>query len=625
MSQFDFPRINFAGNVSVNVGTANNSPGSGVPQITNPNTVQPITNGMTDDEFKTFVMSEENNFPASWNYFGVMSVNFENVTVRAVQTDYTTLQTTAAECPIIGASVSVSPASMCDVDAFGVANSQVFCDQLTISDDNGTYVQAQPSKTFTRWINFQRNVNLRGSAGASGSFQFVIPKAAIEQSGSLLDLSIFKDVPGLEGVMVRFNMYGLDKPTSAAALAELYKNIDQKSYQEHMNPAIGPVMGTISPWYGDEMKTITLARLLNPTNPLQNPNGKLGGNGPDFPLAPVLAKLSEDYISLDVSNTFPEGYKIDKENPAGDYQKSVSNKYDFGPIDLTVTDTAGDTHTVIKNIPYADMTSYINQGGMMDLSLEGVDATVKSALATGHLGMALESGNKNLMLESDYMFATDQACIYAEQNGSTTDFRNDGPNLVPVNIRGAYRGVQIPADQPVKVKLYQFNLNQTTLPNGYTGKAQDIMAPNNPLQIGTENQVTVDTSYPGVQMYQIMSSDQPAPEPKSSLDNILTTAFYLTVRVLPYDDYSQYLNGTTPLTWDVLYNEVVRYYALIYPGMGLHMPYTEAAWQNMAARIYARVSLDNWGMVEHMPRTRDLSEPRRQLIQAWCKQYMPKP
>jgi hypothetical protein len=134
------------------------------------------------------------------------------------------------------------------------------------------------------------------------------------------------------------------------------------------------------------------------------------------------------------------------------------------------------------------------------------------------------------------------------------------------------------------------------------------------------NQLTFKTDSRGNRLYTICTPDNVV----SNYSQInLCNDFYVNLRILPTDDYSQYLNGSTPLTWDVLYSNVLRYYNLIFPAMGLHVPFVEPVWQDMAATIHQRVDLANWASVLAMPRTRDLSQSRRELIQAWCKQYMP--
>ena len=129
MSQFNYPRINFSGDVIFNPGTGDNDDYSlqgggeyffkdtGLPfRVSDTPAVQAITRGMTDEAFLkwmktgTVVVDAQKNeyyvMPSEWNYYGDMSVKMKNVNVVSVNLVDGTLVTDPSQNELIGASVS---------------------------------------------------------------------------------------------------------------------------------------------------------------------------------------------------------------------------------------------------------------------------------------------------------------------------------------------------------------------------------------------------------------------------------------------------------------------------------------------------------------------------------------
>ena len=99
--------------------------------------------------------------------------------------------------------------------------------------------------------------------------------------------------------------------------------------------------------------------------------------------------------------------------------------------------------------------------------------------------------------------------------------------------------------------------------------------------------------------------------------------FFVDLRVLPYDDY-----GRIPredLTWDLLYEEVFRYYHLIMPAMSRRLDLKDPTiWETPTAASYLlRMTQPRlWGYYDYMPRTRDLSKYRRELLHRFCRKVI---
>jgi hypothetical protein len=89
--------------------------------------------------------------------------------------------------------------------------------------------------------------------------------------------------------------------------------------------------------------------------------------------------------------------------------------------------------------------------------------------------------------------------------------------------------------------------------------------------------------------------------------------------VLPYDDYSKY--APADVTFDLIYNEIFRYYSLILPAMSERLDLTDPnVWTSPTAANYVLRMTDErlWADYNYMPRTRDLSTYRRALLRQFC-------
>ncbi len=90
------------------------------------------------------------------------------------------------------------------------------------------------------------------------------------------------------------------------------------------------------------------------------------------------------------------------------------------------------TDTVIGVINY-DTTTYFSQGGLVDVSIAQLPASVLGALDTGDFFIQSDTLGK-LMLETPYMIASDQNEIYAEQGDTSNTYRNDDPTPEPCSF-----------------------------------------------------------------------------------------------------------------------------------------------------------------------------------------------
>lgn len=140
--------------------------------------------------------------------------------------------------------------------------------------------------------------------------------------------------------------------------------------------------------------------------------------------------------------------------------------------------------------------------------------------------------------------------------------------------------------------------------------------------------VPVETA--GVFVITIVAAGQ---TPPTQLSALMTTPM-INCRILPNYDYSRFytiVNGkpvaTAALDFSVLYAEVFRNYYLLYPAMSQVMNLSDpTVWQGSILTdpnygLKTRISESSWDKPIYMPRTRDLSRTRRELVQAYCDKY----
>ena len=683
MSYFNFPRISFTGTASINVGTVNNddygaggttinsgpnNPGNGeILRLSDSINVQPITYGMSDDDFikwsqmpiSTSTPSSngnviENMIPGEWNYYGDMGVTLSNVNVVGVNLANGALIT--SNHPLIGANLSYnnvagrSTALICDINPEDVPSSQIFADVLALRDSQGNdLISGMPSKAITRWINFTRNANLTASAGASGVFQQVIPIQNFQDLGvqkvlTSLGMNVNQLPAQLKGFVVRYSLYASIPPIAPAdyetndeylaALVKLYGT----PYPNNQNPAIGTISGTIGLWYEGEMQSITMGRYLIPTNSFSTGNYKHNNGGGSFTAGPIVVQIfgSENRASIDLTNAFPECYQ--KILQVAGPPLIVNEKLNFNAYNnasamvFGYTINGSDEVNPIAELDYANTLLYLQTGGVIDVTL--TDSQVAQLPnATLVIALKLNSGSYLVLLEEcDYMIASDQAGVYAEAGQQNNLYRSNAAAPQNCTICVYQKG------NPITSSINLIVQDARTTPNILGSQGDAIISSQNITFTPADNNtlgLTFPTSNPGNYLFRFSISAAPSGASNSPINPIpnynglnVETDFYVNLRVLPTDDFSTYINPNgeptgVPIPWNYLYNNVLRYYNLIFPAMGLHVPFEEAVWADLAARIYERVDISYWPSVTAMPRTRDLSETRRQLIQAWCKQYMP--
>jgi hypothetical protein len=461
-------------------------------------------------------------------------------------------------------------------------------------------VQGAPTKGACQWINFYRNVNLTADGGAGGYIYHVL----MAGTGTIIDIPGFP--ADAVGLVFRYYLYNVQQGvTDPTELAALYA-------QGSTNPATLQVAGTLAPLMpGETILTGPVGRLMvSNTSQIPSPPGTMNNAGGGLiALAPAVLQQNGNMLSADFLGTFPDWYKGPNSNP----------KYNFGSVELWVT--GGGKAVNIAPVQYTDAGAGNALGWVFDFDISQ-NTAVQQALQDPEAFFTLVSENYGTVLaETDYYFPSNQQGVYLEQHGPGDQFLNQG-TTEPATVSVYHRGVELDAAScpPITVWAYQ---------------STPIQSPGNAFVVTTNfkpgDPLMADTSQPGNLLFTftIGSGPQP-PQNYAAFSNPpwITNAPSISVRILPNEDYSKYYVdpsaadpvGNDQLTWDVLYAEVLRTYYLLYPAMNKYIQLnSEQAITANAGSILYVTEMSNWMTSGYMPRTRDMSASRKQLLRAWCQ------
>jgi len=635
MSLFDYPRINFKGTVQFNPGTANNDdyaanallPASWGPYAGEPlalidsKTVRARTYGMSDEAFIAWVQSAQTFdvagqpgqtrqiIPAEWNYYGAMDAQI-TAQVIGVQTAlgqiYSQPDSSVPLTELLGAAINFSGAHITDVNSEGSPPAtQFFIDKLTLANGEQTFIQGTPSKGACQWLNFYRNVNLVADGGAGGYVYHVIRKG----NGTTINLPGFDD-PNIVGVIFRYYLYNTNISGTNEQIEALYR-------QKKTNPATAEIVGTFAPLYADEsILTTPVGRLLvSDQTQIPTPSGsRNNGNNGLIALAPAVLGQKGSLVSADFVGAFPDYY-----------QNGSNPKYDFGEVSLVVF--AGADSAVIGPVAYTDTDQGDQQGWLFDFDLSS-DPTAQQVLQTAGAKFKLVHATYgDVLTETDYYFVTNQQAIYAEQFGTGAQFLNQG-TAEPATVSVFQYGQELTPDNCPPITVWQYR----SVPLQSPGNAEAIHT-----NLKPGDSIIVNTDQPGNFLFTFSigdGADPPASYGTFMYPPYITNAPSITLRILPNDeDFSRYYVdpgaeapvGNDLLTFDVVYQKVLRTYYLLYPAMNqVFALNSEQDVAKYAGAILQVTDPTAWMTIGYMPRTRDLSASRARLLQAWCRKVLAK-
>lgn len=597
------------------------------------------------------------NIPGYWNYYGDLSVYAKDITITGVQIPNLSggVSTFTPQyqngCPeiladMLGASFSFhqdffnpkskTTAVFCDVDSEGQTCTQIFYGKAGVYNKyHGvprTFFTGKPCKSTANWLNIFKVINWSDMSltpmGGAASFYSTIPLDIIDpQLQAVLNQYAGEQVNALFMKILIHEVHEVRNPNY-----QLMPTKPMGSNQTNIpkNPAIVSFTGSLCPAVSGDMRTNSICRILkNPsttnipiqpsdTNNYMAPMPKGSTQRlqlpPSVQLAPAFLKYDPAYnlISLDLINTLPE-YGVVEGNLAnyagkGDVPPFNSfETYDFGAIDLYFLPDSSSNPVKVGSFNHGDdynMQQYLAKGGMVDLV-----ATEVNSFNNG--SFYLNIGTTTVMTEDDYYIITDQQGSYAEQNQTSTLYMVDGLPKDPIILRAFYRGQPIPASQPLAITMQAFSL-ATGAVNNSSYSIYDGIPFNYPV------------ANDGCLCYGFSpASSALLAQNLSNIFYYLSNGYFITTRVLSIESQLiPYLNGSMPVTWDVVYQNIFKNYHVVLPIMNVIIPFKAPNWNDPSTQKLMLLLTDesSWEGFMYMPVTRELSATQRSLLQRWANQ-----
>ena len=349
----------------------------------------------------------------------------------------------------------------------------------------------------------------------------------------------------------------------------------------------------------------------------------------------AVALVQPNVISLDLVNSFP---KYNFRNPYGPQPGSQgfnapTTKASLGAVELAVIPAAGGNPITIAPIDYGlgNYAAYADFGGIVDLPY---NPQLAPTIATGTLVVQGSAGSLNslipLLQEDTIRVVTDDRAVYWLPNSTNS-----------VGLKVYDRGGPTTADTTIYLHEY-FNV---ILPKG---TVPDTVRPNQTVQQDTRGLLQVPTpiTIPAGQGFadwfpvQLTAVDtgativafqtQPTPFGQGNQGNITgvpcwSFATYTSARIFTDDDFS-HLYQNPPLKWHDVYENVLRFYYLVYAAMSTFIPLNkEDAIVSHGALIQQRLNTPDqpgfWNTY-NMPVTRTMSPAKIKLLLAFIAQEM---
>ena len=679
MSQFDFPRIHFSGDSYINPPTANNnaflplvtydpidvrvmippriylnedlkksieygelfipsesgiqedSQGNSYFEIHSVNSPQkyknwitaPLGNSELDKDYHKLyaaIKQERSGLPLKgiqpsfWNYYGGMDFGFENTFVQAVCTQqesdpaqtYSISSTNTPEdiAQFLGKEVHMrnkhgeSSAVMVDVLPSLAFYSQVFCDSLHIEGEQEALMTGKPCKASLRFSNQQRVTNLKGVLASSGSFFCTIAIEDLNKGSKSAVIKFFIDQghhpEDLLGVYVRYNLSEVKEDQMP----------DYSSRKPLINPARAKVIGTLSPWLKGDLKSISMGRQLAPVEPFKH----------NLVLAsfPSRLDISKGILTMDFLGSIPK---------IKDLESGLYKTYKLGKLAACIEQedkTRIELGEITVNEEELSAKKIASCGGLVDLH---INPEIKAQLSQTEQGNLIlvhefpENEPRILMRELEYMVASDQAGLYAEEGANPEEgYRTYSESKEPCIVRVYKHGK--PHIGPVKMSVMEIRITSP----GATSKVSEFLRTSE-FRDQTKLQLPVDEACNA--MY-VFYTNPPLVMSKHLVPEIFRTGSFVSLRVLPKRDYSKFLDPDHPeytnqLSFDFVKKEMLEVYELIFPYSAEITPFIESYFLKGASFLLDRMSDKRWDSYTYMPTSRDMPAGVKVLYKKWLE------
>lgn len=680
MSYLIGPRINFKGAFKTNPCTANNDD---VMVALDPvsQQLQLESLGMSDDEAREWLkqpVTRQGNLQnelsqytrAGWNYFGNHSTSFQNAQVTTVSSGSGPVQGTE---PLIGSSVYIlgsrenTAPAIVDQDPIGLTSTQIYIGGFQLGTAQVGLSARSDVRAYSRWLAFNRVVGTytgeQNFVGLGAVWQFTLPLAALsfqgaDSSPALAALQAALQAPDALGVTVRFTSFEVQPYLNTSQLSAQFQ-----AGQAPQNPSFGFLVGTVGVWKKGEPMSEPPGRLLIPNvgpngGPLfpdrgmtqakwydpasQQTQGFLPGN------CTAQVDTARKVVALDLITLFPKaGFRDPQGPPAGSsYPQgfdAARKQADVGPVELALLPPGG---TIAQARPLGpidygltDYSRYEDQGGIAEVYYASSGVS-DADLANGTLvirGTASSSVNPGALLVSEVpvRVVSDDRAVYlrSSQEAQLTlhvTQRDQPPSQDTVLYLQEYHDIIVLPSQSARP-----NQTISRASDQPEAAAQRIETTMGQLVGGAETLVP-RLDYPGVitvpagqsSVTVTVRANRPGPaslvfstQQDMDLSNLgpwWGQVYFSNLRSYAQDDYSHVLDSE--LSWDFVYNEVLRTFYVLFPAMSLIFPLNkEDAVRNMAPQILQRIDESQFSSTAYMPITRSLSPGRVELLRRWLQ------
>ena len=626
MSVLSLPRINFLGACDWNPNTVNNSS-----TVYDESTAEPVKQkGIPFDGFVRWLIqfNEAAKGPnGSWNVYGDHSATFVNATVKTCQ------PSPAVHDPLIGKSIQIvgnmrgkssTPARLVDVDPYGSTTSQIFYDTFSVGDRTLGFSAHAACRMFSRWPNFQRNLQGLPIAGSMGVIWHTAAKSSdiewygVEQSPTLQALREAANASGNQGLVMIFAAYRtlyFQKATWQGKPIKDGKDLSA-AYQEGFtdgNPAESVIAGSVGVWKNGELASAPIARVLAPGTPVLPPQIVLSAKravqelasqevataSKPVALGPAFAEIDQHrlVVALDLIATFPE-------------QNSTLAKADLGTFQLQVRSTDGTLTQIGPPLTPADygQTAYEATAGIVEVPFTPDQL---QALQTGSLEIAQQGkGSTPALAEQPLVTETDQRAVYVDQSQTR-----------PITIKVYQKGQLAAGPTEIQILVAQYDNNGTLITIDDKRLVEVLDRQGKPLTGGVASvkngiaSIKVRALHPGTCSLGFFPfQGQEPPQPPSN--NFPGTAdFYAAIRTLPFDNKFENLPPDQVVDWNFVYKNVLLNFDVVYPVMSLIINlHDQKAVDSSAPAIEHAISPSQFESTLAMPITREMSAGKRALL-----------
>ncbi|WP_235296168.1 hypothetical protein [Portibacter marinus] len=531
--------------------------------------------------------------PGYWNYYGTMNFSFEQVLIHSIETEEKTFrhddeiieQSMVHE--LLGSEVyfvndlGKRNAVMIDVSPAMSIFTQVFSDHLVVSKNGTTLLKHNCYKMALRQINASRMVDSSEIYASSGTFYTSI---LFESPGAKGDIQSFfeenVDRPeDLLGIGVRYDLYGLEENQQPD-----YEKLGPRS-----NPACTRILGTFYPLLKNELRSASMDRLLVP--------GKAFKEKLKFGATYVKIDKAQRKTMLDFIGAWP-------------LQLVNGNYKPFAFDECRIVFNYFEPHLPSKHIEIESsclsMESFMSKGGIYEFVIPA-DVDLE-ALFDISIVITLKGKDTQVLKELPVRLISDQTGLYREEKDNSDYFLNNDGTPEKCILRVIDRGR--PAEKPADISVHILQ------PKSYS-KGMDVEILDSISITGQSAFRLANRGYGN--FFYVFFPFENNVIPIDLINYMLHTSSYINVRVLC--DYQMVERGEE-LTFEIIYEELLKDYDLIYPASGIITPFNSQHFEKIHSFLKKIMVREAWGKYLYMPSSRDMPDGKRKLLFKYLDQKL---